>query len=281
MKGIWREELRTFFRESRHKSIDKAVFPSLLAHMWDKLQGKNLNAGFHAAGLYPLDPIKEAKKIVTPFTDKETYKTIVNIPKDGNCIFSCFCEALHGHHQDKAVQQLREQAVDHVLKNFERYAHAVSAAHKTMSAVAYAKTMRAPGVYVDDPEISSLSEICKARTVIYNGPPSSAFWNTSINEKCNEKIVRLHLYQLHYSLIKDNYHRSDWVLVVYEGSQYPGLITDSTAADYEVDVMKRFGKNWVWPSPRDRIFYTEKDVIRKISAPVVCGSRGQFTFPDI
>jgi hypothetical protein len=79
----------------------------------------------------------------------------------------------------------------------------------------------------------------------------------------------------------DTYQLKDWVLVNYDGEQYPGIVTDSTSADYEVKVMRRSGKNWAWPPHEDCIFYSEKNVVRKICAPTTRGSRGQLSFPFI
>jgi cell division FtsZ-interacting protein ZapD len=122
-----------------------------------------------------------------------TKKRVIEIPGNGNCIFSSYCEALYGHHQAEAVQKLREQTIEHIVANFHRYADAVLIAHKTKTAAAYEKKMKTNGEYGDDPEISGISEILNVRTVIYRGPPAAAVWMTYINEQSNEKIVRLHL----------------------------------------------------------------------------------------
>ena len=42
--------------------------------------------------------------------------------------------------------------------------------------------------------------------------------------------------------------------------------------------MHKVGKYWKWPEQEDHIFYYRSDVIKKIDAPTIAGSRGQFMF---
>jgi hypothetical protein len=101
--------------------------------------------------------------------------------------------------------------------------------------------MKMRGVFGDE------TEICKLRTVIDRGPPSGAIWIICINDKYNAKIVRLHLHNEHYSLIKYNYQLHDWILINYDESQCPRVIRDSKAVYYLVNVIKKFGTTCMWP----------------------------------
>jgi hypothetical protein len=35
---------------------------------------------------------------------------------------------------------------------------------------------------------------------------------------------------------------------------------------------------WIWPVPKDEIFYTCNNIVKHIEPPVVSGSQGQFLF---
>lgn len=78
-------------------------------------------------------------------------------------------------------------------------------------------------------------------------------------------------------------HISDWVVVVYDDEHFPGEITsvaDDDSGDVRVNVMHKAGAYWKWPCTKDNILYKMENIIKKISPPVVAGTRGQFNFPD-
>ena len=72
-----------------------------------------------------------------------------------------------------------------------------------------------------------------------------------------------------------------WVLVSYEGNEFPGEVTSMDDSDIEVNVMHRSANAWKWPRPEDKIFYSRDKVVRVINPPTVAGNRGQFMFNDI
>ena len=75
-----------------------------------------------------------------------------------------------------------------------------------------------------------------------------------------------------------------WVLVYYDGKQYPGETTKikNSLTDIEINVMHQSGsKFWKWPTSQDKIYYQRKSITRIIEAPKVAGSRGQFTFEHL
>ena len=73
----------------------------------------------------------------------------------------------------------------------------------------------------------------------------------------------------------------DWVIVTYEDEEYPGEVTATIDGEVEVSVMHPYGGYYKWPDAKDQIYYPVSNVLRKIDAPIVAGSRGQFSFNDI
>ena len=72
---------------------------------------------------------------------------------------------------------------------------------------------------------------------------------------------------------------SAWVLVNYDGADFPGEITNIVGFDYEVNVMHKCGAFWKWPLTEDRLSYDRKNVVKKLEPPEVAGRCGKFTFP--
>ena len=72
-----------------------------------------------------------------------------------------------------------------------------------------------------------------------------------------------------------------WVLVSYEGNEFPGEVTSMDDSDIEVNVMHRSANAWKWSRSEDKIFYSRDKVVCVINPPTVAGNRGQFMFNDI
>ena len=74
----------------------------------------------------------------------------------------------------------------------------------------------------------------------------------------------------------------DWVLVHYQGSNFPGEVTAIYGLDFQVNVMHKSGNVfWKWPLKEDNILYQMQSVIKKLGPPEVARTRGQFTFRDL
>ena len=67
----------------------------------------------------------------------------------------------------------------------------------------------------------------------------------------------------------------EWVIVNYEGEEFPGEVTCIEDSDVEVNVMHRSANAWKWPRPEDKIFYSRDKIV---NPPSVAGNRGQFVF---
>ena len=48
-KDHWHRIILTFYREKRMKTVDKAIFPSLIIKLWVKISSDNLIIGFQGA----------------------------------------------------------------------------------------------------------------------------------------------------------------------------------------------------------------------------------------
>ena len=74
----------------------------------------------------------------------------------------------------------------------------------------------------------------------------------------------------------------DWVLVCYDKDNFPGEITQVIGElDFEVNVIHRSGGvYWKWPLKEGKILYRKED-IKKLNAPDVTGTRGQFYFQSL
>ena len=58
----------------------------------------------------------------------------------------------------------------------------------------------------------------------------------------------------------------DWVIVQYEGSNYPGIVKKETGSVEVSVVQKNNGVGWKWPNKVDQILYRYSDVLEKLPA---------------
>lgn len=84
---------------------------------------------------------------------------------------------------------------------------------------------------------------------------------------------------------KEEFRINDYVVVNYEGSFFPGVITGFQQEDsikVIVSAMSLNGKYWRWPTVKDEIWYEESDVIKKIQLSHVTpvNARGDFKVDD-
>ena len=80
----------------------------------------------------------------------------------------------------------------------------------------------------------------------------------------------------------DKFSEGDWVIVRYDGKEFPGEVMLVGEKDVQVSVMvRKFSGFWRWPNPCDKIFYPFFSVASKITAPEPVGSRGQFRFKEM
>ena len=81
------------------------------------------------------------------------------------------------------------------------------------------------------------------------------------------------------NITAESVHIGDWYVVEYDGNLYPGeVIAIGAKNDYQVSVMLSAGKNWKWPSPRDKIFYVREKLFKLLEKPEVANSRGHYKF---
>ena len=95
--------------------------------------------------------------------------------------------------------------------------------------------------------------------------------NDSDNDKSNDNEVKNFEINL-----------TDRVLVSYEDDEFPGEVIAVLDNDFQVNVMHKSGNPfWKWPAQEDNIFYTRKNIARKLDQLEVAGTRGQFLFKSI
>ena len=73
---------------------------------------------------------------------------------------------------------------------------------------------------------------------------------------------------------------SDWCIVEYDSTLFPGEIKAIKEGKYEVSVMVRARRHWKWPTKEGRISYCPDQIVKKLNPPILVNAREHYDFPD-
>lgn len=76
------------------------------------------------------------------------------------------------------------------------------------------------------------------------------------------------------------FHVNQFVVVNYEGTMYPGIISEKSSDRFKVSVMEKTSKHWRWPTKPDEIWYSKEEVLYPIQPPRLM-KRGIFHVPNM
>ncbi|KAK9675187.1 hypothetical protein QE152_g40577 [Popillia japonica] len=119
----------------------------------------------------------------------------------------------------------------------------------------------------DDPDMETV-----------DNPTSSPQASTTKKEEhknCNRRIKKI---KTHHQAVNKDFKVGDYVIVKYWNKLYPGVIQQLKNREYEISAMAKTEKTrWKWPTPPDKIWYKEEDIIKKIPVPKAHITPGVFT----
>ena len=76
--------------------------------------------------------------------------------------------------------------------------------------------------------------------------------------------------------------KDDYVEVAFNGTRYPGQVTEVGDNEVKVKHMEKMGQNWRWPKKKDDILtYEAGEIIRILAPPTAINKRGLFCVPEI
>lgn len=76
----------------------------------------------------------------------------------------------------------------------------------------------------------------------------------------------------------DKIELGSYVIVLYEGEYFPGIVKSIDKQGKEVSTMVLSGPNttFKWPDKDDKLWYANDKIVDKINAPVSINNRGSF-----
>jgi hypothetical protein len=156
---------------------------------------------------------------------------LIEIPRDGNFMFTAIAKAVYGKVTKKIVREVRKNAIGYILLNFEKFMPTILSTHNVQSKDEYEKKLKKDGEFGDHEELLALSLWYQLAITVHLG---SAFQEQSIISAQFKERLHVHLQDEHYSLIETPLCVDNWVIVLHDDLR-PGQIV-RTFPDGRVDV---------------------------------------------
>jgi len=311
LKSVWKKVLKEWLRESRHKNVDKSIFPSLLKKLVDQIDGELLKSGFNGSGLFPIDRSKPMKKVVTvkpkgdtennsnphnqvvehlqraiesvltPSPSQSTVAALANTKKRRARVQAKKGEILTEH--DVAMRLNEEEKKRSEKKNPQKCSQKrklkdVSNLTETNCAMENSHEMQLTSgpskktIYIDESiSIDDLSEVTEPASEDESNPS-----NLDDNEKIEAQQPEC-----------DNLKAADWIVVCLKScrrdlkfvAQILQVIEDDNVwKEFEVTYLKQKSNHiFSWPDPEDTSIISKEQIIGTLKEPTL-QRRGELYF---
>ncbi|XP_022191349.2 uncharacterized protein LOC111049560 isoform X1 [Nilaparvata lugens] len=249
LKLAWRSVLsswRDTAEGSKYSTIPKEKVPVLLKKLMMKIKvnkAQNLISGFRKCGIVPVDknvllaqlPNSDVKSdlIGTAFMTSLTEKRKEVVGSDGIRLKRKKINVSPG--KSITVNDLQGQ--------------------ETSTSLAAMKIQRKNRRIIEDPSSSSSSD---------DYPDDISLESP---DECLEKFSQDPDKDEENSGNRGNYKIGDYVIVLYSGRKYPGVITEMNNDGPTVDCLVMGNKYWYWPERKDIMEYPWDSIVKKIDAP--------------
>jgi hypothetical protein len=114
--------------------------------------------------------VENEKILITDASGPLIQRKLVQTNMDGNCMFSCFAQAIYGQQNKETVERIREETVDYICGHWKDFSRAIFASHKIPDVKEYSRKMKMSGTFGDHPEIAAISKLYDVKVIIHTGP---------------------------------------------------------------------------------------------------------------
>ncbi|KAG8314155.1 hypothetical protein J6590_098818 [Homalodisca vitripennis] len=131
-------------------------------------------------------------------------------------------------------------------------------------------------VYVSQPTKTRKREKCEL--ILQSSGLGSKTHNSSVVE--NEPMESTLQTTLETHSVKDAVEEGKFVVVTWNGKQFPGLVMSVLDTGAIVDCMQPTPRYWKWPNEKDLLFYKWSDIVQLINPPKLL-KRGLFSWGKV
>lgn len=288
VKANWRIILTDWFKDSRLRTVDKAVFPILLAKLCLLLNPRHVVNGFRGSGLLPVDRTAVQHRVLAESSQEEgegnqvmTPRTVLRLAILKTVSPDPDLQAPSGTRrrvqhksgeiltEDEVLSRLEEEENNRKEKKKKGPKAAKSRSNKNYKKKTvdemFLERLARPGSSLDD----AFENIITADENSEN--EFGAMEATGVEIEFNNNKVDTRMLE----------EGVTHVLTQYEGSYFPGLVIKLKKKTIEVSCMQKNGLfGWKWPQVSDIHQYPLEDIVKVIGKPKALNKRNNYSVPE-
>lgn len=278
LKSHWREVLTNWKKTpsgSRCSTIPKDEFPRLLKQLLTAMEWgtrQNLRSGFRKTGIVPLNK----QQVLSRLPSKVLEQSLASMT---TCIGDTFLDELK-RRREEATKPHENKRRKKVNVPPGKSIGTSDVLDETNASAGIKKTMQKA------PQLSRKQRKRSSEETEEESDDSDAFSLQDSDRSVNfdeelsdesENSLKLLLPETSSAHLENiDFRVGEYVVVNYEGTLFPGRVTETKSNGYMVTVMERTKKQWKWPTKPDEILYSKEEVLYSIYPPKQISSRGLF-----
>ena len=134
----------------------------------------------------------------------------------------------------------------------------------------FAGTSKSANLATDDEDESEYDEMVEEKSMESGSPDDVSISDGSFADNDAEEYKKMGV------------ATNQFVIVQYEGQQFPGKVTSVESEGAVVSVLTKCKrKGWKWPQTKDEMLYEWDDIITLHSPAIPLNKRNIFRFPDL
>jgi hypothetical protein len=164
---------------------EKEVMSRIEAQSIRRLANKRIPKKKHNSTL----PVVSLSELPQPLPENviPSQRTIIDVPRDGNCFFSCVSLGLFDKVNRQLVSLIRSNVVKFIVSHWSDYSVSIATAHDVQTPEDYEIYMGANGVLVDEPEVVACARCYEICILILSGPSFTTHQRSAICSDNSQK----------------------------------------------------------------------------------------------
>lgn len=298
MKGAWRKILLDYKQKTNKSPIPKNDFPKLLKKLMTELEttsSESIQNGFKKSGIYPLDRDQVIDRLPTKESEQDKSIDEVNVSVSESVL-----DFLHSKRYGEGVAKSSRKKKINVppgksvsAEDFPEPSTSTNTENTNKAKRATRKVnIRSKKVIVssdsesDDPDVPddvSLygefeeeyftgNDLCEDLEEMKQNDTTED-GNTDHKNKKPEKKVKIG---------KLKKEEGSYVIFIYEGEYFPGMITEISGSEMKVSSMAMSGPHhYKWPEKPDICWFNDWDIKEVINPPTLLNARETYNIPQM
>ncbi|XP_063626422.1 uncharacterized protein LOC134798019 [Cydia splendana] len=250
LKLSWREEVRTWKMQNLGQVLEKHDFAPVFKTGLEKITVATIKNGFRASGLYPFGPEYVNMSKTEELRNNKKRKIKEKIPFTITSPAWLAYSTKKEEEKKKLLKEKELRVIQREEKKNEKANNKKTNVKKQRNNIKSTET--------EILHLQSDESVTSDALELDDGPLSTLFPSPM-------KVTH-----------------GSYVIVLYEGQHFPGIVNNVNNNEYEVSTMTfSSGKSYKWPEKPDKTWYRKEQVVEVIKPPILLNKRGFYSVKEM